>query len=147
MVQPHGTADTVKTDTLAGVFPGLASLDLPEWMFQSLCSQTDPEAWFPEKGGSTREAKSICARCPVAAECLDYALEHDIHHGIWGGLSERERRKVAKALGKPQTANARKAHCANNHPYDEENTYVRPDGGRGCRACIAENQRNHRRTS
>jgi len=69
------------------------------WMLSGLCAQTDPEEFFPDKGGTSRIAKSVCARCPVAAECLDYALKHGERYGIWGGLSERERRKVAKALG------------------------------------------------
>ena len=70
--------------------------DAPEWQERSLCSQTDPEAFFPEKGGSTREAKRICSRCEVKDECLEYALMHDERFGIWGGLSERERRKLKR---------------------------------------------------
>ena len=66
------------------------------WQYNALCAQTDPEAFFPEKGGSTREAKSICAKCPVREQCLDWALDNDERFGIWGGLSERERRKVKK---------------------------------------------------
>lgn len=69
-----------------------------EWQEQALCAQTDPEAFFPEKGGSTREAKRICRACVVRDECLEYALEHDERFGIWGGLSERERRRVKKRL-------------------------------------------------
>jgi WhiB family redox-sensing transcriptional regulator len=75
---------------------------LPEeasWQERALCSQTDPEAFFPEKGGSTREAKKICVGCEVKAECLEYALEHDERFGIWGGLSERERRKLRRRAG------------------------------------------------
>ncbi|QRK93966.1 WhiB family transcriptional regulator [Saccharopolyspora erythraea] len=67
-----------------------------EWQERALCAQTDPEAFFPEKGGSTREAKRICAGCEVRSECLEYALEHDERFGIWGGLSERERRKLKR---------------------------------------------------
>ncbi len=67
-----------------------------DWQERALCSQTDPEAFFPEKGGSTREAKKICTGCEVRAECLEYALAHDERFGIWGGLSERERRKLRK---------------------------------------------------
>ena len=73
--------------------------DVPEeqeWQERALCAQTDPEAFFPEKGGSTREAKRICSGCEVRAECLEYALGHDERFGIWGGLSERERRKLKK---------------------------------------------------
>ena len=66
------------------------------WQDRALCAQTDPEAFFPEKGGSTREAKKICGTCEVRNSCLDYALENDERFGIWGGLSERERRKLRK---------------------------------------------------
>ena len=65
---------------------------------RALCAQTDPEAFFPEKGGSTREAKKVCRSCEVRAECLEYALEHDERFGIWGGLSERERRRIKRGF-------------------------------------------------
>jgi WhiB family transcriptional regulator, redox-sensing transcriptional regulator len=64
------------------------------WRKQALCAETDPEAFFPEKGGSPREAKKICQRCGVRAACLANALERDERFGIWGGLSERERRRL-----------------------------------------------------
>ena len=66
------------------------------WQERALCAQTDPEAFFPEKGGSTREAKKVCLSCDVRGECLEYALASDERFGIWGGLSERERRKLKK---------------------------------------------------
>jgi WhiB family redox-sensing transcriptional regulator len=66
------------------------------WQSDSLCAQTDPEAFFPEKGGSTRDAKRICSSCEVRSQCLEYALQNDERFGIWGGLSERERRKLKK---------------------------------------------------
>ncbi|PQM49961.1 MULTISPECIES: WhiB family transcriptional regulator [Mycolicibacter] len=69
-----------------------------QWQDRALCSQTDPEAFFPEKGGSTREAKKICQRCSVRSECLEYALAHDERFGIWGGLSERERRRLKRGI-------------------------------------------------
>jgi len=69
------------------------------WQERALCAQTDPEAFFPEKGGSTREAKRICGGCEVRAECLEYALAHDERFGIWGGLSERERRRLKRRAG------------------------------------------------
>ena len=68
------------------------------WQDRALCAQTDPEAFFPEKGGSTREAKKVCRTCEVRAECLEYALEHDERFGIWGGLSERERRRIKRGF-------------------------------------------------
>ena len=83
-----------------GVAAGFAVDDeLPAelaWQERALCAQTDPEAFFPEKGGSTREAKRVCMACEVRAECLEYALANDERFGIWGGLSERERRRVKK---------------------------------------------------
>ena len=73
------------------------SAEEPDWRGRALCAQTDPEAFFPEKGGSTREAKRICSGCEVRAECLEYALANDERFGIWGGLSERERRRLRRA--------------------------------------------------
>jgi WhiB family redox-sensing transcriptional regulator len=73
------------------------SAEEPDWQERALCAQTDPEAFFPEKGGSTREAKRICSGCDVRAECLEYALANDERFGIWGGLSERERRRLRRA--------------------------------------------------
>ncbi|AHH21096.1 putative transcriptional regulator [Nocardia nova SH22a] len=69
-----------------------------QWQERALCAQTDPEAFFPEKGGSTREAKRICLGCEVRDECLEYALAHDERFGIWGGLSERERRRLKRGI-------------------------------------------------
>ena len=90
--------------SMTGVFDaGLAGSGLgglvPEeqsWHESALCAETDPEAFFPEKGGSTREAKKICTGCEVKAECLEYALANDERFGIWGGLSERERRRLRR---------------------------------------------------
>jgi WhiB family transcriptional regulator, redox-sensing transcriptional regulator len=69
-----------------------------QWQERALCAQTDPEAFFPEKGGSTREAKRICLGCEVRDDCLEYALAHDERFGIWGGLSERERRRLKRGI-------------------------------------------------
>jgi WhiB family transcriptional regulator, redox-sensing transcriptional regulator len=87
----------------AGVGQGIAGLmgigleaDAQSWQERALCAETDPEAFFPEKGGSTREAKKICTGCEVKAECLEYALSNDERFGIWGGLSERERRRLRR---------------------------------------------------
>jgi WhiB family redox-sensing transcriptional regulator len=66
------------------------------WQERALCAETDPEAFFPERGGSAREAKRICTACEVRAECLEYALANDERFGVWGGLSERERRRMRR---------------------------------------------------
>lgn len=65
-----------------------------EWMADGLCAQVDPELFFPEKGGSPVEAKQVCDRCAVRAECLEAALARRERYGVWGGMSERERRKL-----------------------------------------------------
>ena len=84
-----------QTDEELALDLGDESETLP-WQEQALCAQTDPEAFFPEKGGSTREAKRVCSRCEVRADCLSFALAHDERFGIWGGLSERERRRLKR---------------------------------------------------
>lgn len=72
------------------------------WEEQAACRDADPEIFFPPRGGkdarvSARGAKLICARCPVSEECLDFAVEKDIKYGVWGGLSEKERRALRRA--------------------------------------------------
>jgi WhiB family redox-sensing transcriptional regulator len=79
---------------IAGLLGIGAEADAQSWQEQALCAETDPEAFFPEKGGSTRDAKRVCTGCPVRAQCLEFALENDERFGIWGGLSERERRRL-----------------------------------------------------
>jgi len=69
----------------------------PPWDEAALCGQTDPDAFFPDVGGSSRAAKKVCRGCLVRAECLEYALAHGERFGIWGGASERERHRMLKA--------------------------------------------------
>lgn len=59
-----------------------------------LCAQTDPEAFFPELGGSCLPAKAVCRRCEVRDDCLTWAMATREPHGVWGGLSERERMRL-----------------------------------------------------
>ncbi|WP_138733412.1 WhiB family transcriptional regulator [Modestobacter excelsi] len=66
---------------------------LDDWREWALCAEVDPDAFFPGKGESTRDAKNICRRCLVRIECLRSALANDERFGIWGGLSDRERRR------------------------------------------------------
>jgi WhiB family redox-sensing transcriptional regulator len=84
---------------IAGLLGIGLEADAQSWQERALCAETDPEAFFPEKGGSTREAKKICTGCEVKAECLEYALANDERFGIWGGLSERERRRLRRRAG------------------------------------------------
>jgi WhiB family redox-sensing transcriptional regulator len=80
----------------APALPRPAEDEIFAWQQDALCAQTDPEAFFPDKGGSTRPAKRICVGCDVRTHCLAYALDHDERFGIWGGLSERERRRLKR---------------------------------------------------
>lgn len=82
----------------------LFGLSRQPWIGEALCAQVgsysqpdaDDEMFFPGKGGSVVAAKSVCRECPVAAECLQYALDHDERFGIWGGYTERERRRLKR---------------------------------------------------
>ena len=78
-----------------------ANLAELRWQDKALCAQVDPEIFFPEKGGSVRDPKRICGMCDVRAECLDYALTHGEAFGIWGGFSERERRRLKREPATP----------------------------------------------
>jgi WhiB family redox-sensing transcriptional regulator len=66
------------------------------WQDQANCLDVDPDLFFPERGASTREAKEVCKGCIVREDCLEYALANGEKFGIWGGLSERERRKLRR---------------------------------------------------
>lgn len=97
MATPRRDLSQMLAAAPGSIFTRLALTPQP-WMGDANCAGTDPESFFPEKGGSTREAKKVCARCLVSAECLDWALELEERFGIYGGLSERERRRLAKTL-------------------------------------------------
>ena len=85
-----------------------AESDGRRWQERANCLGVDPDLFFPERGASTREAKAVCRGCEVRAECLEYALDHGEKFGIWGGLSERERRRVRRqrALERRRLASA-----------------------------------------
>ncbi|HEY2086986.1 MAG TPA: WhiB family transcriptional regulator [Mycobacterium sp.] len=93
------------------VFIGLqpSSSDDEEWRHEAACASVGGDFWFPEKGGSTAEAKKVCRTCPVVTECGEYALATQQRFGIWGNLSERERRHIANVR---KRASARQAEAA-----------------------------------
>ncbi|MBA2336901.1 MAG: WhiB family transcriptional regulator [Acidimicrobiia bacterium] len=66
------------------------------WQDLANCRGADPDLFFPERGASTRTAKSICRQCSVRTECLEFAITSSEKFGIWGGLSERERRRIRR---------------------------------------------------
>lgn len=66
------------------------------WQTKAACLEVDPEIFFPERGGSSKAARAVCGHCDVRMECLRYALRNREQFGIWGGTSERERRKLRR---------------------------------------------------
>lgn len=67
-----------------------------DWMLRARCRGADPSEFFPSDGVGVEQAQRVCVDCPVRLECLEYALRHRIDHGVWGGCSERERRRILK---------------------------------------------------
>ncbi|CCM62526.1 Transcription factor WhiB (modular protein) [Candidatus Microthrix parvicella RN1] len=75
------------------------AIDEPEeagWQLEANCLGVDPDLFFPERGASTKEAKAVCKGCVVREDCLEFALQNGEKFGIWGGLSERERRRIRR---------------------------------------------------
>ncbi len=72
------------------------AVDELSWQDYANCRGADADLFFPERGASTRRAKSICRACEVRVECLEYAIANSEKFGIWGGLSERERRRIRR---------------------------------------------------
>ena len=67
-----------------------------EWMLHAHCRSLAPGEFFPSDGVGVDKARRICAQCSVQSECLEYALTYRIDHGVWGGASERERRRILR---------------------------------------------------
>jgi WhiB family redox-sensing transcriptional regulator len=75
-----------------------------EWMARGRCADEDPARFFPSDGVGVDAARRICADCHVRQECLEHALVNRIDHGVWGGASERERRRILKRRRTPGVA-------------------------------------------
>jgi WhiB family redox-sensing transcriptional regulator len=72
-----------------------------DWMAQGKCRELPPAVFFPSDGLGVQAAQRICADCPVSDTCLEYALANRIDHGVWGGRSERERRRILRRRREP----------------------------------------------
>lgn len=93
------TEPTPLTDKMCGqalCAPGSDPDSATAWMAEGHCRLHHPNTFFPSDGAGVERARRICATCPVAATCREYALQHRIEHGVWGGCSERERRRILK---------------------------------------------------
>ncbi|WP_019819119.1 WhiB family transcriptional regulator [Saccharomonospora saliphila] len=76
-------------------------MDNADWRLDAACRDEDPELFFPVSdmgpgAQQTARAKAVCARCPVANQCLEYAIENGLDHGVFGGTTERERRALIR---------------------------------------------------
>lgn len=99
-----------------------------EWSVRAVCRSTDPEDLFVE-GAAQNRAKAVCTGCPVRTECLAYALDHRIDHGVWGGMTDRERRALLRR--RPTVTSWRRLLEA---ARTEHARHVRPDDGGGLAA-------------
>jgi WhiB family redox-sensing transcriptional regulator len=68
----------------------------PRWMLRAHCREAAPGEFFPSDGVGVEHARKVCGECPVRVDCLEYALTYRIDHGVWGGCSERERRRILR---------------------------------------------------
>ena len=89
---------------MAFVDDGGGQADESSWWDYAICLGVDADLFFPDRGACTKEAKEVCRGCVVREDCLEYALSHGEKFGIWGGMSERERRRLRR-----QRALARRA--------------------------------------
>lgn len=137
------TTGTVGAATPGSLSPSpmnSATIVAPEpWMAQSLCAQTDPEIFFPERGKTTHHAaKQVCDRCDVREQCLAYALRNGETEGVWGGLSPNELRKLRKARG--ETSKPVQVLCFRGHDLTPDNVYELKNGRTICKECARHNE-------
>jgi WhiB family redox-sensing transcriptional regulator len=93
----NGTEVAVSGRTQGPDRSGLPFDDSPTaWMADGNCRNYPPAVFFPSDGVGVDRARKICNGCPVLGTCLEYALTERIEHGVWGGCSERERRRILK---------------------------------------------------
>ncbi len=121
----------------------LLAVEHPDWMLDAECTRERPELFYPEPAGrSVTEAKEVCARCTVSAQCLAFALDHgELNYGVWGGLSVKERQRLVPSRGRGRrrvplaiehgTANGYQAHRRRNE--------------QACGACLEASAAAHRR--
>ena len=67
-----------------------------DWVTRSACKGLDPTIFYPATDEEADEAKAVCAECPVQADCLEHAIGHREHNGVWGGATERERQRIIR---------------------------------------------------
>lgn len=110
-------------------------LDTPAWMAAAACKGMT-EIMFPNRGEDSRDGRTICLTCPVREECLDAAIDNGEKYGVWGGLSETQRRRVRRDRNrnKPPVET-----CVNGHPKEHQSAV----NGK-CLICHVNNNRRYR---
>lgn len=139
------------SDGAAGpVIAGLASDEAQSWRDYAACAETDPEIFYPEKGESNHAAKKVCAGCFVREQCLAYAVDNVETFGVWGGLSEQQRRKLRPSGHMPAPVAVTEKTCTSCHETKSADEFwrnrVKPDGlANWCIACHIEREPRRRR--
>lgn len=96
MSRTAGHMTKKRTELKVVSLPIVGNFRTTEWMNLGLCRNHSPETFFPSDGAGVERARKICGKCDVKDLCLEYALVEEIEHGVWGGASERERRRIKK---------------------------------------------------
>lgn len=111
------------------LFSSIAASRQP-WMDEALCAQVGWQMFFPSKGQPAAPAKRVCQMCPVQVECLQFALDHAVAHGIWGGTSEADRRRLAWKATPALTTRVR-AEVKPKEFYDQRARQIQSMAARG----------------
>lgn len=82
----------------------VSTIDTAPWRRDAACADEDPELFFAGDDDAVRQAKEVCARCPVRAQCLETALAVNEMHGVWGGMAEGERRRLIRRRRRERAA-------------------------------------------
>ena len=88
--------DTYQPDTYQPTMPPGSESVAADWVTRRNCADIDPNVFFPSDGAGVIAAQKVCAECPVKDLCREYALANNITHGVWGGTSERQRRRILR---------------------------------------------------
>jgi len=102
--------------------PGVVDAALVDWRRLAACRSADPDLFFPVSGGGwagqVEKAKALCGACRVRRHCLQYAITEDEPYGVWGGMTEDERRRVSWL--------ARERRCAPRWQFDGHRRHPGP---------------------
>jgi WhiB family redox-sensing transcriptional regulator len=94
-VRTKNTSAVQATNSTRNVFRGAEDEGRIAWVSKALCRSADPDELFV-RGAAQRKAAVICRHCPVILECAADALDNRVEFGVWGGMTERQRRALLK---------------------------------------------------